>query len=425
MNERLRMPGRSTAARWNTRRLLVIGFVLMLALPGIQAALPFVRERPLSGVERKPGQISLSLRAWWEGTFAQAFEAWINKKIGFRPTMIRLSNQIQLALGNDSAMDGNDRVSVCKDGWLYAEGYMTSYAAPPQSLTDAEIARFVSTLAELQERLRAQGKAMVFVISPSKAETHPEFLPDTFVEQRKKYTGVSDIERLRQHLTTSGVVCFDTPRYFQARRAADPGTLFYAKNGIHWTYQAAFEVWREVLQLVNREYDTAWPIPEQIAVEYDDPRGTDEDIGKLLNLFYLPGKKDRVPYPVVNTNALPLESRPHVLFAGTSFSRTLVDSMCLSESGRSCDYLFYTSRQFSVPSVKKPVSAGSPVSMKEIRLDGLHSVDWKTTLLDKQIVILEMLEIHVHQFLYGFHDAALAAVQQRPVAERWAARPEK
>ncbi len=419
------MPGRSTAARWNVRRLLSIGFVLMLALPAIQAALPFVRERPLTGAEEKPEQIRLSLGALWNGSFAHAVEAWINRRIGFRPTLIRLSNQIQLACGSDSPMDGKEHVCICKDGWLFEKGYMTSYAAPQQVLTDAELATFVSTLAELQERLRAQGKAMVFVISPSKAETHPEFLPDAIVEQRKKYAGVSDLDRLRKHLSTSGVVCFDTPRYFQARRAADPDTRLYAKTGIHWTYQAAFEVWREILQLVNREYSAAWPIPEQIAVDYDAPRGTDEDIAKLLNLFFLPGKKDQVPYPVVDTHALPLESRPNILFAGTSFSRTLVHSMCLCESGRSCDYLFYTSRQFSLPSVKKPVSAGTSVPMKELRLDGFHSVEWETTLFDKQIVILEMLEINVHQFLYGFHDAALAAIQRRPVTERLAARPEE
>ncbi len=425
MNAMLPTSVRGTLARWNARRLLSMGFVLVLALPIIQAAVPLVRERPLTGAEKRLPRIRLSVMSWCDGTFAHAVDAWINTKIGFRPSLVRLSNQVQVTFGNDSSMYGRERIRVCKDGWLFANGYINSYAAPSQTLADAHVAEFVAVLEDLQERLCGQGKAMVFVISPSKAETYPEFLPDRIVEQRKRYSGMSDLERLRKHLRESEVVCFDGPAYFRARRAADPDAQLYAKTGIHWTYHAAFEVWREILQLINREYGTAWPIPEQIAVEYDAPRGTDDDIARLLNLFYLPGKPNRIPYPVVDTHALPMESRPRVLFAGTSFSRTLVDSMCLCESGQSCEYLFYTSRQFSLPTIEKPVSAGMRVQMKELRLDGFSSVDWEATLLDKQIVILEMLEINVHQFLYGFHHAALAAIQRRPVVERLAARPEE
>jgi hypothetical protein len=413
-------------SRWNARRFLSVGFVVVLALPLLQAAVPFISERPLTGAEQKPGVAKLSLRTWRDGTFAQAVEQWFTKKIGFRPTLVRLGNQVQVAFGNDASMYGNERIRICKDGWLFANGYVTSYAAPSQDLTDGQIAEFVSALEDLQEQLRAQGKALVFVISPSKAETYPEFLPDDVVEQRKEYRGVSDLERLREHLRKSDVVSFDSAAYFQARRAADPCVRLFAKTGIHWTYLAAFDVWREILQLVNHEYGTAWPIPEQIAVEYDAPRGTDDDIARLLNLFYLPAGTERLPYPIVRTNALPLEERPRVLFAGTSFSRTLVDSMCLSESARSCDYLFYTSRQFSLPDVQRPSSAGNRVSMKARRLDGFAAVDWDTTLFDKEIVVLEMLEVNVHQFLYDFHNAALAALQgRRPATERWARLPNK
>lgn len=412
-------------ARWSARRFLSVAFVVLLTLPFLQAVLPVVSERPLFGAEKKSARVCLSLQTWRDGTFAEAAENRITTKIGFRPTFVRLANQVQVAFGSDASMYGNERIRICKDGWLFANGYVTSYAAPSQDLTDAQVAQFVSALEALQERLRRQGKAMVFVISPSKAETYPEFLPDNVVAQRKGYVGVSDLERLRKHLSESAVVTFDSPAYFRARRGADPNARLYAKTGIHWTYQAAFDIWREILQLVNREYGTAWPIPEQIAVEYDAPRGSDDDIARLINLFYLPGAQERVPYPVVRTNALPLEARPRVLFAGTSFSRTLVDTMCLCESGRSCDYLFYTSRQFSLPEVKKPASAGTRVSLSDRRLDGFASVDWETTLFDKQIVVLEMLEINVHQFLYDFHHAALAALEGRSATERLATRREK
>ncbi len=410
--------------RWNTRRFLSVGFVMLLALPLLQAAVPFVSERPLTGAEQKPESIRFSLSTWRDGTFTQAVEQWFTKKVGFRPTLVRLSNQVHIAFGNDASMSGNERVRIGKDGWLFQNGYIASYEKPSQNLTDAQIAEFVSALEDLQGRLRAQGKAMVFVISPSKAETYPEFLPDEAIEQRKKYTGVSDLARLRKHLSESDVVSFDSPAYLQARRVTDPHVRLYAKTGIHWTYQAAFDVWTEILQLVNREYGTSWPIPEQIAVEYDAPRGTDDDIARLLNLFYLPGEAEQLPYPVVRTNALPLEARPRILFAGTSFSRTLVHSMCLSESARSCDYLFYTSRQFSLPDVRSPASAGNHVPMRGHRLDGFAAVDWNTTLFDKQIVVLEMLEVNVRHFVYDVHHAALAALQgRRPATERLAARP--
>ena len=416
---------RAERTHWNSRRFLSVGYVVLLALPMLQAAVPFVSERSLFGAEKKPARIKLSLQTWRDGSFAQAAEGWIAKTIGFRPTLVRLANQLQVAVSDDSAMYGKERIRICHDGWLFSNGYVTSYAAPSQDLSDAQVAEFVLALEDLQELLRSRGKAMVFVISPSKAETYPDFLPDKVVEQRKKYTGVSDLDRLRKHLNESDVVFFDSPAYFRARRKSDPHVQLYAKTGIHWTYQAAFDIWREILKLVNHEYGTTWPIPEQVAVEYDTARGSDDDIARLLNLFFLPGEPERLPYPIVRTNALPLDARPRILFAGTSFSRTLVDSMCLCESGRSCEYLFYTSRQFSLPKVHKPTSAGTRVVLQDRRLDGFAAVDWESTLLDKEIVVLEMLEVNVREFLYDFHHAALAALQGRPSLERLATQPDE
>jgi hypothetical protein len=231
-----------------------------------------------------------------------------------------------------------------------------------------------------------------------------------------------DLFRLRRHLFSSGVVVFDAPRYLQQRKASAP-ERFYTKTGIHWNYQTAFQVWRELLLLVNREYGKDLPIPEQIAVDYDSPRGTDCDIAKLLNVYYLPGVEDAIPYPVVRTNALPKADRPDILFAGSSFSRTLVNSMYLSGSGRRCDYLFYTSKHFTRNDPPEPVEAGTQVDMEKEYIDGFANLDWNSTLAGKEIVILEMLEIRVDELLLGFHKEALAALRSRAAADRLAVRP--
>ncbi|HSG69674.1 MAG TPA: hypothetical protein VLA12_04630, partial [Planctomycetaceae bacterium] len=312
-------------------------------MPLLQMNFRVLREKPLVGVENKTKRLRVSFNNWWNGTMAESIEVRMSRHMGFRPTLIRVANQFRVALGSEPSKLENSRVTVCEDNWLLADNYMADYTSPTQVLSDSEVSEFVGELKELQERLRAEGKAMLFVISPSKAETYPEYLPEWALKERQAYEGESDLERLRRHLAGSGVVVFDTPKYFQQQKNASP-QKFFTKTGIHWNYYTAFHVWRELLQLVNREYGKNLPMPEQIGVEYDGPRGTDDDIAKLLNVFYLPGVEDPVAYPVVRTDPLPESARPDFLFAGTSFSRTLVDTLYLTESGRNCDYLFYTSR---------------------------------------------------------------------------------
>lgn len=405
--------------RANPRRFLAVGFGLLLALPMLQMAFPVVHEIPLGGVESKLKRPRFSLKSWSNGSTAQRIEAWTARRIGFRSILVRVANQCKLAFGATPASLENESVVVCRDNWLVEENYVARYTDPPCSLSENDVADFVADLKELQDRLRARGAAMVLVISPSKAETYPEYLPAWARDKRKAFQGETDVERLRRRLASSGVVVFDTPRYFQQRKQSVTENC-YTKTGTHWNYFTAFHVWRNILQLVNREYGADWPIPEQTGVEFDAPRGTDDDIAKLLNVLYLPGVENHVPYPIVRTNALPFARRPDVLFAGTSFSQTLVNSMYLSESGRECDYLFYTSKHFTRRTPAKPVRGGTEVVMRKEHIDGLDSIDWQSTLFDKEIVVLELLDIYVDEQLHGFHKAALAELRRRDGPDRLA-----
>jgi hypothetical protein len=353
---------------------------------------------------------------------AESIEAKMSRRIGFRPYLVRAANQFQLAFGASPASLDNNRVRVCRDNWLVEEDYVTKYANPPCDLEETAAAEFVSDLKSLQDRLRASGTAMVLVISPSKAETYPEYLPEWVRERREEFVGESDLDRLRRHLASSEVVYFDTPKYFQ-RHKDSASQKFYTKTGIHWNYFTAFQVWRELMQLVNREYGTDWPVPEQIGVDYDRPRGTDDDIAKLLNVFFLPSVEEPVAYPIVRTKALPASDRPDFLFAGTSFSQTLVDTMYLSESGRECDYVFYTSRHLTRRGPARNLRAGKQVEFQGVDINGFASLNWDRTLLDKEIVILEMLENKVGELLCGFHAEALAALRTRTLPDRVAIRP--
>ena len=97
----------------------------------------------------------------------------------------------------------------------------------------------------------------------------------------------------------SSVNFVDSPRLLRdLKPTVEP---LHSRTGTHWNYYACFLVWREALKKINACSSLRIPVPELAGVEYDKPRGTDNDLGSLLNVFVLPSGTPRIPYPIVET----------------------------------------------------------------------------------------------------------------------------
>lgn len=401
-----------TFPRCSLRRVLAIGFVFLLLLPTMQRQWRFIKESPLGGVEQTDDVASLSWSHWVDGSVEAAISDRLSRSIGFRPICVRAINQTMLAINNGYKLDVPAQVVVGKDDWLYESAYVQSYAHPPSALSAADLDSFVSQLQTLQSLLAQRGAVLLLIVSPSKAELYPEYLPDEVAAQRKQFTGRRDYEALVERLKRQRVNFVDAPQLLRTWR--DTSEPLFSRTGTHWNYYGCFLVWREAIKTINACSSLHIPVPELEGIEYDEPRGTDNDLGALLNVFVLPSGTPRVPYPLVQVAAQTPDQRPAFLFVGTSFSWTLTSAMFLSQSGAYCDLLYYNKTQYRLTHDASTLRAGDKVCQQRVCALDDPSLDWSQVLLDKQVVVLEMIETAVDARQWGFCQQAIAALNCSP-----------
>jgi hypothetical protein len=392
------------------RRRLRIGFLALLVLPTVQMVVPFIKDPKLEGVETPPPPLAWTARAWWDGTLVAGIDLRLRRAIGFRPVSVRLVNQAKLAWDDRGFTLDNDEVFIGKDNWLFGRPYLAPYADPSRRMTDDEIGDFVEELRLLQERLAQRGTTFVLVISPSKCELYPEYLPDDVVASRRRNACRRDYDVFVERLAAAGVRFVDGPAICRRLKAERVDGLF-SRTGVHWSYHGCLLVWRELLATVNAASGLDLPIPEVVGVTYDRARAADHDLGKMVNAFMPPGGRPVVPYPVVAVDPLPVHRRPNVLFVGSSFCWTLMDSLYASGAGREVDIFYYNRTHYRGPDGGDPTPPGTTFPRREIGSLEEGPPDWRRALLEKDVVVLEMLEFMMPQRGWGFCGPALEALE--------------
>ena len=398
--------------RCSVRRLLTVGFVFLLSLPVMQMQWRFIKEAPLGGVEQSNDIVSWSVSSWLHGSAESAISNHVARRIGFRRTCVRAINQSKLALNSAYKLEIPAGVTIGKNDWLYETGYVQSYAQPQPTVPEADLDAWVAQLRTLQTMLAQRGATLLLIISPSKAEIYPEYLPDEAIAMRKQFTGLRDYDALVERLARQHVNFVDSPRLLRdLKPTVEP---LYSRTGTHWNYYACFLVWREALKKINACSSLHIPVPELAGVEYDKPRGSDNDLGSLLNVFVLPSGTPLIPYPIVETTPNAAGQRSAFLFVGTSFSWGLVNAMYMSQSGEYCDLLYYNKSHVRLAHDAPTLRPGDNVRQERVcSLDG-QSPDWSQVLFDKQVVVVEVLETKINSLAWGFCQQAIQALNQLP-----------
>ena len=98
--------------------------MLLLILPAIQQYTGFIPEKPLKGAIAKPEVPVLSLKTWFDVSFQESYDDYLEQGIGFRPTLIRINNQIAFSLF-DTALANS--VIIGKDNYLFELNYIKAY----------------------------------------------------------------------------------------------------------------------------------------------------------------------------------------------------------------------------------------------------------------------------------------------------------
>ena len=240
-------------------------FCLLLAvstLAGLLLPDRYYSEREKRTLTQKP---KFTVADFISGEFSDELEKYLTDQVPLRDGWVTMKTYMKLAIGKRES----GGVYICKDQYLMDR--FTSYSKK-------QLAANAAALAELQEKLAAEGISMNTILVPMAAQVLTEKLP--------AYAPVADYTAILQVLTDAGV---DTTDVFFTLAAHSSENIYY-RTDHHWTSLGAYYAycaWRGIEPnvdewtqeiLCDNFHGTTWnkvPLPsvpaEEITAWYQNP----------------------------------------------------------------------------------------------------------------------------------------------------------
>lgn len=196
-------------------KIITSFFCLLLAVSALIGLLMpdrYYSEREKRTLTQKP---KFTVADFISGEFSDELEKYLTDQVPLRDGWVTMKTYMKLAIGKRES----GGVYICKDKYLMDK--FTSYSKK-------QLAANAAALADLQEKLAAEGVSMNTILVPMAAQVLPDKLP--------AYAPVTDYTAILQVLTDAGV---DTTDVLSAL-AAHSGENIYYRTDHHWTSLGAY-----------------------------------------------------------------------------------------------------------------------------------------------------------------------------------------
>ncbi|MBX2906850.1 MAG: hypothetical protein KF744_12480 [Taibaiella sp.] len=317
----------------NVHRRLLVVITLILFLPLLNSVLGFVKSGPLEGVVKVPEKVDISLHSWWDGSFQEYQNEWVNENIGFRPDLVRMNNQVNYWLFR--RFNGNS-VVIGKDDYLFDRAYIDEYNGLNYS-GDIAILSQCAKLKMLQDTMQRAGKVLIFAIAPSKPYLYPRHVPSYLTIERNFRTNYESYSRVMDSL---GIRLLDfNGRYM---KEADTGACHrMAKKGVHWSVYNATTSFQKFTGFVEHACSVSLPhlFIDKLEIS-NTARPPDNDLARITNLVY-PIAKEQLAYPQTHLADTAGSTRLRMIFIGDSFMRIWYDLGFLGNIGSRWEFWDY------------------------------------------------------------------------------------
>lgn len=258
---------------------VLLGVVMLfLCVPFIQQNLQLVPELKLNGAIATVEKIYINKENWFNETYQQNFENYNNQHFGFRNTLVRLNNEIGYKLFNSAKANS---VIVGKESYIYEEPYIKAHLGI-DFIGTAKIDSQLIKLARIQDTLTTLNKSICIVFAPGKGSFFPEFIPDSYLAQKKNETNYSAyIASCKTHK----IPYLDFNKWFITMKPTAKFPL-YGKAGIHWSKYGELLAADSLIKYIGkiRNVNMARIVIDSIKLETKNRSG-DYDAGEGMNLL--------------------------------------------------------------------------------------------------------------------------------------------
>lgn len=387
------------------KHFLLFVFLFLLLFSGLQKKFSFPGERTLKGAFVLSHSDSLTKKNWFSGRFQQSYTAAFNDAMGFRTTLIRLYNQANFTLFNQSSGGG---IVAGKYGYLYEDAYINTYIGKDK-MKHGDLRDKIRYVHQLQNYLENKGIHFILVFAPSKARIFPEYIPSRYLSQKKGPTNYDEyIQIIRQEYPDLHFI--DVIAYFSQlkKTAAFP---LYSKGGTHWTNYALHRYFMDSLvHYMGSLRGEKFPVLKQHNLRWSyDLQSPDDDIWQTLNLF-LSKDQEKLPYADFSFAKDPGDKKPGLLMISDSYYSMLYTSEEFNSLLSKNNFWYYNKTRYPEEFYQGKTDPGF------LRDD----------LLQHDFVILMATEINLHNlFLFPENALSLLGLDDADIKVRDAKRQER
>ena len=294
---------------------------------------------PLRGHIEYAEYPEFTIESFFDGSFQEAYENYLEDHIGLRNIFVRLNNQIDFSLYQKPANPG---IIVGKDKYLYERDYIDAYCGKNfvgQKVIDAQCDRIKA----IQDTLVKLEIEFFIVMAPGKASMFPEFIPDQYLEDT---FGITNNVAYLEGFQERGINHIDFNSLFYCMKDTSRFPLYH-KCGIHWNQYGALFALDSIISYIEAARNIDMTDIRYEAIELSEkPRGTDYDVGDALNLFFrIPDQA--MPYPTKLMYDTKGKVKPSIMVIADSYYYTIFDLCENRNIWNKHDFRFYDEIMFN------------------------------------------------------------------------------
>lgn len=291
------------------KSVLLVMVFLVIFIHDIYKEFNFIRIPPLKGDVKYAPKPTLANSSWFDGSFQEQQETFINDNFGFRSLYVRLNNQIRFSLFDKINAKG---VVLGKDKYLFEENYINAYTGK-DFIGESSIRDITDRIKFISDTLNKINKHLIIIIAAGKASFYPEYIPEKYLPASE----ATNYNVFKKYLERTEINLIDFNKWFVENKYKSKYPL-YPKYGIHWSAYGAALAADSIIRFIEKMRGIDVPNLIYNEVDLKKPFGADYDIANGMNLLFK-FKREEMAYPRISTESAKNKVQPSVLVISDSF----------------------------------------------------------------------------------------------------------
>lgn len=353
----------------------------LMILPALQKKWKFFEEEPLKGALPEYIKPKPTFETWWNGQYQDSVDIYIKGTGGFRPSLVRIHNEIHYRLYNIAIANG---VIIGKEGYLYEENYIKAHLGLDFIGNEAIQGKVEKTIF-VSDELQKMGKSLVILFAPGKASFYPEYIPDSWEPEEQSETNYN---LFSGHFSNTSLHFLDFNLWFRSNKNSSPYPLM-PKTGIHWSKYGEILAADSLLRYLENICSCDFPnLLIDTIVTSKEMRDTDDDIEDGMNLFFNISDLE-MGYPQFHMEQSGNTNTPKVAVIADSYYWGMYNFGLSRDYFDKGQFWYYNEHVYS-EDIEGSIDA--------------DEIDLNETLADHDIFVLMITDANLFKYGFGFID---------------------